>query len=113
MIIRFDDKNAWQIPVFPQSDDFEYRSEICCECCEDNVVESDKSRDEGIVGISEDKYGRLMLLHECPRCGKKWKSHITCAWNNAHVALEHLALVLYLRRDKYKEYAIESEAGNG
>ena len=31
----------------------------------------------GIVGYSEDSFGDLLVMHECPKCGTKWYTHLS------------------------------------
>ena len=34
---------------------------------------------KGIVGYSEDSFGDILVMHECPTCGTKWYNHLSHA----------------------------------
>lgn len=40
-------------------------------------MQNEKEESTGIVGYSENSYGDLLVLHECPKCGTKWYTHLS------------------------------------
>lgn len=83
--------NEYNIPFIPQYEDYEYNTDMFCDCCSDFTPNAYL---EGIVGISEDANGRYLLLHKCPRCGAKWRCHIVGSDRNNEYAITLLGFML-------------------
>jgi hypothetical protein len=71
MKVKTPSGKEYNFPFISQYDDYCYNADMCCECSEP----TDRNYAIGIVGYSTDSNGRILLLHECPKCGKKWRCH--------------------------------------
>lgn len=64
---------TFNLPYIAQYQGYERSWNFTCPECGCDFNHADEST--GIVGWSEDNEGGLLLLRECPKCGKKWYSH--------------------------------------
>lgn len=66
----------WNLPFIPQWQGYQRSWHFSCPHCNNNIGPEDETL-KGIVGYSEDSYGDLIILHECPKCGTKWYNHLS------------------------------------
>ena len=64
---------TFNLPNIAQYQGYERSWNFSCPACGCGFNYADEAT--GIVGWSEDNEGSLLLLRECPKCGKKWYSH--------------------------------------
>lgn len=67
---------VWNLPFIPQYQGYKRSWHFTCPKCNNNMG-AEWEELKGIVGYSEDSYGDLLILHECPRCGTKWYNHVS------------------------------------
>ena len=88
-ITSFD--NEYDIPIIPQWENFRYELTQHCDC-------RHTEHGHNLVGIAEVN-GEMMLCHECPECGDKFRCHVTIPHDQWK---EELKLILYLYNPQFK-----------
>lgn len=81
----------YNVPIIPQWEIYRYAPELYCTC---GATESHRN----IVGLAEVK-GAMMICHECPFCGDKFRTHINIPHENWYNAL---GLMLHLHNQQFR-----------
>jgi hypothetical protein len=66
----------WNLPFIPQYQGYERSWHFSCPHCNNNMG-AEWEEVKGIVGYSEDSFGDILVMHECPTCGTKWYNHLS------------------------------------
>lgn len=66
----------WKLPYIAQYQGYRRSWHFSCPNCNNNMG-AEWEKVKGIVGYSEDSYGEILVMHECPTCGTKWYNHLS------------------------------------
>lgn len=100
----------WNLPLIAQYESYKWSAS--CECPNADKdgygygayakYDSWDATNDGIVGYCETQMG-IMVCHECPHCGTKWRSHIGY-FKDVEEFKEHMGLLFFLDHNKQKRY---------
>lgn len=113
MIIKFKDSHGsfrWNLPLIVQYESYEWSPS--CECPNARKdgygygylarYDPIDAMDDGIVGYAETNMG-IMLCHECPHCGTKWRCHPGVFKGREEFA-RHMGLLFFMDHRKQHRY---------
>lgn len=84
-------REEYDIPIVPQWEIYRYEASLKCNC-------GYTEHGHNLVGIAEVR-GEMMLCHECPQCGDKFRCHVTIPHDKWK---EELMLILGLYNPQFK-----------
>lgn len=113
MIIQFKDSHGsfkWRLPLIPQYESYEWAASCECPNAEKDgygygptaKYDSFDAMTDGIVGYAETNMG-IMLCHECPHCGTKWRCHLGLFRSKTDFAND-MGLLFFMDHMHQKQY---------